>query len=95
MAFSEPKHSLSILAESSIGLDELLVPLFIDRDDLTSNIDKGAPCPDSFRRALHEDAVMRVILLVVVDGKGVFIVGIEGKSAFFALLISHDRVPFS
>lgn len=67
MAFSEPKHSLSILTEGSIGLDESLIPLFIDRGNLSSDINEGTSCPYSFWCALHEDTVVGVILLVVVD----------------------------
>ena len=95
MAFSEAKYSLSILAEGSISLNKSLIPFFINRYNFSSNIDKGASRPDSFWRALHEDAVVRVFLFVVVDGEGVFVVGVEGKAAFLALLIPYNWVFFS
>lgn len=95
MAFSKAKYSLSILTKSSISLDKLLIPFFIDRYHFSPNVNKGTPGPYSFRRTFHKDTIMRVIFFVMVDREGVFVVGIEWKSAFFALMISYNWVSLS
>jgi hypothetical protein len=67
VALGETQHSLSVFAESGVGIKELLVPLLCLGDGLSSLVDEGASFPDTFRCALHEDAVMGVFRFVVVD----------------------------